>query len=75
MTKKELKLNIAQTTKMFDLDNLIEDDPALFDELCDKYPLKKECVYFIKVEKEHLKRKRKETVANSTDFQQLQLDI
>ena len=52
MKKNECKLIMAQTSKMFDLDKLVDKNPDLFNELCEKYPLKKECVYMIKYQKE-----------------------
>jgi len=50
--KNEHKLIMAKVNKMFDIDKLIEKNPNLFNELVEKYPLKKECVYMIQYQKD-----------------------
>ena len=49
---KDLKLRMYTTNKMFDLEKLINKDIKLFEELCEKYPLKKECVFMVKYDTE-----------------------
>lgn len=65
--KNESKLIMSQTTKMFDLDKLVDKNPDLFNELCEKYPLKKECVYMIKYQKEEEPVEVVEEVAATTE--------
>lgn len=70
--KNECKLIMSQTTKMFDLDKLVDKNPDLFNELCEKYPLKKECVYMIRYQKEEEPVEVVEEVAATTEGTQVE---
>lgn len=55
MEKKETKLNIYRTNKMFDFTKLIDEEPELFDDLCKDYPLDNQ-ILMIEVSNEYNKR-------------------
>lgn len=53
MSKYETKLVSFKTNKFFDVEKLVNKNPELYNELCEKYPIKKnECVYAIVYKKE-----------------------
>lgn len=58
MEKKETKLNIYRTNKMFDFTKLIDEEPELFDDLCNDYPLDNQ-ILMIEVDSEYNKRNAK----------------
>lgn len=58
MEKKETKLNIYRTSKMFDFTKLIDEEPELFDDLCKDYPLDNQ-ILMIEISDEYNKRNAK----------------
>ncbi len=58
MEKKETKLNIYRTSKMFDFTKLADNEPDLFDDLCKDYPLDNQ-ILMIEVDSEYKQRKNK----------------
>ena len=58
MEKKESKLNIYRTKKMFDFTKLADNEPELFDELCEDYPLDNQ-ILMIEIDDGNKQRKSK----------------
>ena len=45
--KKNLKTTVATVRELFDIEKIITKNPDLYQELCEKYPLKKDCIFII----------------------------
>ena len=59
--KRNLKTNIITLDELFDIEKLITKNPQLYAELCEKYPVKKECIYIIQYAHPEVKENVSET--------------